>query len=190
MSCSNIQSGTGHWWLWGLSTFSCLTYWMWYQEHLSCTPTDLMTKPSTPLSGTLSRIPSGKFVPILYAVRNSKAEEFNATWRGMRFEVNNVTMVAKDRDPTSSHLVGDMLFRNETRASVSPWAFDMVDIVWLSPFRRRDSLSLASFSGWLSMLWRWHYSLFVDRFQRPVYHLTVIRRGRRRNTLHILRWLS
>lgn len=54
-------------------------------------------QPSTPLSESLSQIPSGQFVPVHYAVRNSKAEELKSTWKGMGFEVDNVTMIAKDR---------------------------------------------------------------------------------------------
>lgn len=54
-------------------------------------------QPSTPLSEKLSLIPEGAFVPVHYAVRNSEAEDLKATWKGMGFEIDNVTMIAKDR---------------------------------------------------------------------------------------------
>jgi catechol 2,3-dioxygenase-like lactoylglutathione lyase family enzyme len=52
---------------------------------------------STPLSESLSKIPEGTFVPVHYAVRNSKAEDLTSTWKGLGFEIDNVTMIAKDR---------------------------------------------------------------------------------------------
>jgi catechol 2,3-dioxygenase-like lactoylglutathione lyase family enzyme len=54
-------------------------------------------QPSTPLSEKLSNIPEGAFVPVHYAVRNSNAEDLKSTWKGMGFEIDNVTMIAKDR---------------------------------------------------------------------------------------------
>jgi Glyoxalase-like domain len=58
-------------------------------------PDDKQT--STDLAESLSKIPEGQFIPIHYAVRNTKAEDLKPTWKGMGFQIDNVTMIAKDR---------------------------------------------------------------------------------------------
>jgi catechol 2,3-dioxygenase-like lactoylglutathione lyase family enzyme len=53
--------------------------------------------PDTTLAQALSRIPEGELVPVHYSVRTTRSEELKKSWDDLGFEVDNVTMIAKDR---------------------------------------------------------------------------------------------
>jgi catechol 2,3-dioxygenase-like lactoylglutathione lyase family enzyme len=52
---------------------------------------------STPLAKKLSELPSGKMVPVHYAVRNKQSDDTKKKWRDMGLEIDQVTMIAVDQ---------------------------------------------------------------------------------------------
>lgn len=53
---------------------------------------------STLLATKLAKIPEGKFVPIHYAIRNTKSSDLKkSTWADMGYECDEVTMIAKEK---------------------------------------------------------------------------------------------